>query len=185
MNWVLYGTLGPPSAPAPAEDAESAGTDRSVWDYIMYGQRGAPPPPPTPLSEYSGVVVPNVSRIRNLEAVALPSDLALSVSDLSLQTPDGSRQLVSNVSVDVRAGEHLLIMGNSGTVSRYDRRESADSSCQERCGTPDAIPCCPRLVCLRQGKSSMLRAVAGLWDRGSGQILRPLTSHTMFLPQRP
>mmetsp|Transcript_22716 Transcript_22716/g.37562 ORF Transcript_22716/g.37562 Transcript_22716/m.37562 type:complete len:710 (+) Transcript_22716:40-2169(+) len=35
------------------------------------------------------------------------------------------------------------------------------------------------------GKSSMLRAVAGLWDRGSGEISRPLTSDSMFLPQRP
>jgi len=35
------------------------------------------------------------------------------------------------------------------------------------------------------GKSSMLRAVAGLWDRGSGDIARPHTADTMFLPQRP
>ena len=35
------------------------------------------------------------------------------------------------------------------------------------------------------GKSSMLRAVAGLWDRGSGEVARPPTASTMFLPQRP
>eukprot|EP00966_Prymnesium_polylepis_P087866 2032822-Prymnesium_polylepis.2 len=35
------------------------------------------------------------------------------------------------------------------------------------------------------GKSSMLRALAGLWDRGSGEVFRPLTADTMFLPQRP
>ena len=35
------------------------------------------------------------------------------------------------------------------------------------------------------GKSSMLRAVAGLWDRGAGEVVRPLTADTMFLPQRP
>ena len=29
------------------------------------------------------------------------------------------------------------------------------------------------------------RAVAGLWDRGSGDIARPHTADTMFLPQRP
>ena len=31
----------------------------------------------------------------------------------------------------------------------------------------------------------MLRAIAGLWDRGEGDVLRPLTRETMFLPQRP
>ena len=31
----------------------------------------------------------------------------------------------------------------------------------------------------------MLRAVAGLWGRGSGQVERPSTHETMFLPQRP
>ncbi|EOD10404.1 hypothetical protein EMIHUDRAFT_428064 [Emiliania huxleyi CCMP1516] len=38
------------------------------------------------------------------------------------------------------------------------------------------------------GKSSPAvhrRAVAGLWDRGSGDIARPHTADTMFLPQRP
>ena len=35
------------------------------------------------------------------------------------------------------------------------------------------------------GKSSLLRAVAGLWTRGSGNITRPLATETMFLPQRP
>ena len=35
------------------------------------------------------------------------------------------------------------------------------------------------------GKSSMLRAIAGLWTRGSGSVTRPLTAETMFLPQRP
>ena len=35
------------------------------------------------------------------------------------------------------------------------------------------------------GKSSLLRAVAGLWSRGSGNVTRPLTADTMFLPQRP
>ena len=55
-----------------------------------------------------------------------------------------SRQLFRDVSASVRAGEHLLIMGNSGA-----------------------------------GKSSLLRAVAGLWDRGAGEVRRPPTAETM------
>jgi vitamin B12/bleomycin/antimicrobial peptide transport system ATP-binding/permease protein len=35
------------------------------------------------------------------------------------------------------------------------------------------------------GKSSLLRAVAGLWRRGSGTIVRPNLSEMLFLPQRP
>lgn len=35
------------------------------------------------------------------------------------------------------------------------------------------------------GKSSILRAIAGLWDAGSGQIIRPDLTNSLFLPQRP
>lgn len=35
------------------------------------------------------------------------------------------------------------------------------------------------------GKTSLLRAIAGLWDTGQGVIFRPKLEHTLFLPQRP
>ena len=35
------------------------------------------------------------------------------------------------------------------------------------------------------GKSSLLRAIAGLWDAGSGTIVRPPLKNMFFLPQRP
>ncbi|HXR36232.1 MAG TPA: ABC transporter ATP-binding protein/permease [Candidatus Binataceae bacterium] len=35
------------------------------------------------------------------------------------------------------------------------------------------------------GKTSLLRAVAGLWRAGSGRIIRPPLGEVMFLPQRP
>lgn len=35
------------------------------------------------------------------------------------------------------------------------------------------------------GKTSLLRAIAGLWHYGSGQITRPAQQHLLFLPQRP
>jgi putative ATP-binding cassette transporter len=35
------------------------------------------------------------------------------------------------------------------------------------------------------GKSSLLRAIAGLWDSGSGSIYRPDLSQILFLPQKP
>ena len=35
------------------------------------------------------------------------------------------------------------------------------------------------------GKSSLLRAIAGLWSSGTGEIVRPSSEHIYFLPQRP
>jgi putative ATP-binding cassette transporter len=35
------------------------------------------------------------------------------------------------------------------------------------------------------GKSSIMRAIAGLWDAGSGTIIRPDLNGALFLPQRP
>ncbi|MBD1900875.1 ABC transporter ATP-binding protein/permease [Trichocoleus sp. DQ-A3] len=35
------------------------------------------------------------------------------------------------------------------------------------------------------GKSSLLRAIAGLWDSGTGKIVRPESDEILFLPQRP
>lgn len=35
------------------------------------------------------------------------------------------------------------------------------------------------------GKSSLLRAIAGLWSAGAGRIVRPGAEETMFLPQQP
>ena len=35
------------------------------------------------------------------------------------------------------------------------------------------------------GKSSVLRALAGLWDSGTGTIIRPQLEEILFLPQRP
>ncbi len=35
------------------------------------------------------------------------------------------------------------------------------------------------------GKSSLLRAIAGLWNAGTGRIIRPNLEETLFLPQRP
>ncbi len=35
------------------------------------------------------------------------------------------------------------------------------------------------------GKSSLLRAIAGLWNSGDGIIKRPDAEHILFLPQRP
>ena len=35
------------------------------------------------------------------------------------------------------------------------------------------------------GKSSLLRAIGGLWNQGEGQIIKPKQEDLFFLPQRP
>lgn len=84
------------------------------------------------------------STIRSVEAPHL------ALQDVTLHTPNYERILVRNLSVVVKPGESLLIVGDSGC-----------------------------------GKSSLLRAIAGLWYAGSGSILRPPAGDMLFLPQQP
>jgi len=77
-------------------------------------------------------------------------DSRLSLQHLTLQTPNYQRTLVKDVSIELKPGEGLLIMGMSGG-----------------------------------GKSSILRAIAGLWNSGTGTIYRPPLAEVLFLPQRP
>lgn len=74
----------------------------------------------------------------------------LAIEHLTLYTPNHQRILVSDLSLAIKPGEGLLIVGASGS-----------------------------------GKSSLLRAIAGLWRSGSGRIIRPACDEILFLPQRP
>ncbi|MEN9521251.1 MAG: hypothetical protein RLZZ381_3839, partial [Cyanobacteriota bacterium] len=69
---------------------------------------------------------------------------------VTLQTPDGKRTLIEDLSVTVPRESSLLITGDSGI-----------------------------------GKSSLVKAIAGLWNTGTGCIVRPKLEEIFFLPQRP
>lgn len=43
-----------------------------------------------------------------------PLTSILSIQNLNLTTPDGKRDLINNLSITIKEGENLLIVGNSG-----------------------------------------------------------------------
>ncbi len=79
-----------------------------------------------------------------------PAEERLALIDLTLQTPNYERTLITDLSVKLMPGQGLLVRGPSGC-----------------------------------GKSSLLRAIVGLWDAGTGTIIRPPLAQMLFLPQRP
>ena len=89
-------------------------------------------------------------RPKEQDVIKTVEDDHLAIEHLTLQTPDYRRTLVVDLSLEIKSGEGLLIVGASGG-----------------------------------GKSSLLRAVAGLWNSGSGTIVRPPLQEMFFLPQRP
>jgi vitamin B12/bleomycin/antimicrobial peptide transport system ATP-binding/permease protein len=82
--------------------------------------------------------------------IASATGKTIELDKVSLQTPGGEQQLVSDLSLKVGVQEHLVIVGRTGV-----------------------------------GKSSLLRAMAGLWTRGEGRITMPSPDDALFLPQRP
>ena len=73
----------------------------------------------------------------------------LAFENVSVITADG-KVVIEEATAEVKPGERILIVGESGT-----------------------------------GKSTLFRAMAGLWPWGSGRILLPPRNRMMFMPQYP
>eukprot|EP00752_Nemacystus_decipiens_P001729 g1672.t1 len=84
---------------------------------------------------------------------------------LTTETRRGARLAVEDVSVVTPTGGRVLISGLSFSLGESERMLIVGES--------------------GAGKSSLLRAMAGLWTTGSGKIVRPTKEEMFFLPQRP
>ena len=103
------------------------------------------------LNTFSKAMVAHpTSRALNRDVIESVENSSLALEDVTLQTPNYERILVKNLSLTVKPGDSLMIVGTSGS-----------------------------------GKSSLLRAIAGLWRSGSGKIIRPGPEELLFLPQQP
>ncbi|OYE00077.1 ABC transporter ATP-binding protein/permease [Nostoc sp. 'Peltigera membranacea cyanobiont' 232] len=102
------------------------------------------------LSEFSDALEEVTKQPENVSSIKTIEENHLAFENVTLQTPNYEQVIVEDLSLDVRPGEGLLIVGPSG-----------------------------------RGKSSLLRAIAGLWNAGTGRLVRPPLEEVLFLPQRP
>ena len=102
------------------------------------------------LTEFSNALEALTKKPENVSTIKTVEENHIAFDHVTLQTPDYEQVIVEELSLSVKAGEGLLIVGPSG-----------------------------------RGKSSLLRAIAGLWNAGTGRLVRPPLEEVLFLPQRP
>lgn len=112
------------------------------------------------------LAVPNIVRMAEIHEKFLELQKARNAGSGYLSIHDGDEINLNNVSLKTPGDEQSLINHLSLTVTEQSRLIIVG-----RTGT---------------GKSSLLRAIAGLWYRGEGEITVPQDDHScLFLPQRP
>ncbi|MCC2955725.1 ABC transporter ATP-binding protein/permease [Massilia sp. IC2-477] len=110
--------------------------------------------------------VAGIDRLQALSRLVLPeAQQTAAKTEARIQTRDGEHLALEAVTLHPPGSERVLVKDLDLVLTPGDALLiTGESGC---------------------GKSSLLRAIAGLWDRGSGVIQRPPLEEFFFLPQQP
>ncbi|MDD2501555.1 MAG: ABC transporter ATP-binding protein/permease [Geobacter sp.] len=122
------------------------------------------------------VIVTNFSTLSSIAAGAV----RLETFAARLDQPMGAQQTVASTTIQSQEDARLAL--NKVSLLTPDHLHTLLKS-----ATAEVPPGSGMLIAGPSGvgKSSLLRAVAGLWNAGDGQIIRPPLQEMFFLPQRP
>ena len=109
--------------------------------------------------------VAGIDRLQALSRLVLPEDAGPGERQAGIRTQPGTQLALESLTLHPPRSERVLIKELSLSLKPGDALLiTGDSGC---------------------GKSSLLRAIAGLWQTGSGTIHRPPLEAFFFLPQKP
>ena len=109
--------------------------------------------------------VAGIDRLQALSRLVLPEDAGPGERQAGIRTQPGKQLALESLTLHPPRSERVLIRELSLSLRPGDALLiTGDSGC---------------------GKSSLLRAIAGLWQTGSGTIHRPPLEAFFFLPQKP
>jgi putative ATP-binding cassette transporter len=118
-----------------------------------------------------------VSQFENLTAFAAGVERLSSLTD-ALENPTQTQPGLTKI--DVTEAARLAMQRVTLLTPNYQRTLVKDLSISLESGEGLVL-----VGHSGSGKSSILRAIAGLWNAGTGQIARPDLKEMLFLPQRP